>query len=144
MRKNKKPGIASYWSAVIRQLFFYREKRYKIQSAEHDFEGSFLLIDCMNGRRSGGGFMVTPHAVPDDGYFDVMLSSSLHWWKRLIYLPAIQKGKHTHLPFVTCYLTKEITITSSMRMEAHLDGEYMEGNAFVIKLLPRQFLFRVP
>jgi YegS/Rv2252/BmrU family lipid kinase len=144
MQKDKRPGIASYWLAVIRQLFFYREKSYSIRCATFSVEGEHLLIDCMNGRRSGGGFLVTPQATPDDGYLDVMACRSLKWWKRLWYLPVIQKGRHTNLPFVTCLRTKELIISGSKSMEAHMDGEYIESKEMTINVLPGRFLFRIP
>lgn len=144
MRKNKKPGIASYWTAVIRQLFFYRERSYVVQSHEYAAEGKHLLIDCMNGKRSGGGFLVAPEASASDGLLDVMLCTQLKWWKRLRYLPVIQKGLHTRLPFVTCYRTRELRISTQNYMEAHMDGEFMQAREMMIRILPGKFLFRIP
>lgn len=144
MRKNKKPGVASYWSAVIRQLFLYRESMCTIESNGYQVKQRVLLVDCMNGSRSGGGFLVTPHALPDDGLFDVMIAGSLSLWQRLRYLPVIQKGQHTGLPFVKYMHAQSLQVSFEQRMDAHVDGEYMEGNDFTIRMLPGQFFFRVP
>jgi diacylglycerol kinase family enzyme len=32
---------------------------------------SLLMVSIMNGRRMGGGFMMGPAALPDDGLFDL-------------------------------------------------------------------------
>lgn len=131
----KLPGKTSFLIAILKHILFYKEQPYSIQCAEKTVDGNFLMIDIANGKRFGGGFYVAPLAEPDDGLLDVNLVSKLSPWKRMGYLPVIEKGKHLSLSFVEHLRTKKITISSDQIMQAHIDGEYLEGREFVIEVL---------
>jgi diacylglycerol kinase family enzyme len=100
-------GKTSFLLSILKHIFFYREQWYRISSAEKTIENNFLMISIANGTRYGGGFYVAPLAKPDDGVFDTNLVSSLSPFKRLWYLPVIEKGKHLGLPFIDYYNTKK-------------------------------------
>ena len=138
---NKFGGKTSFMIFILKHIFFYKEQWYRISSAEKTIENNFLMISIANGTRYGGGFYVAPLAKPDDGLFDANLVSSLSPFKRLRYLPVIEKGKHPGLPFIDYYCTKKITITSNKLIQAHLDGEYLESNELIIEILPSHFNF---
>lgn len=134
-------GKTSFMLSILKHIFFYKEQWYRISSAEKTFENKFLMISIANGTRYGGGFYVAPMAKPDDGLFDVNLVSPLSPFKRLRYLPVIEKGKHLELPFINNFNTKKITINSNQPIQSHLDGEYLEADELVIEILPAHFNF---
>ena len=138
---NKFGGKTFFMIAILKHIFFYKEKHYTITSAEKRVEGPFLMISIANGTRYGGGFYVAPIARPDDGLFDTNLVTPLSPLKRLRYLPVIEKGKHLTLPFIDYYHTQKITIQSDQLIQAHLDGEYLEGHEMMINILPAHFNF---
>lgn len=139
--KSKK-GITGYWMTVVRNVFFYREQTCQITCSEFTEEKPILMVNAMNGKRSGGGFNVTPDAALDDGLFSILIIPRLPIWKRLRYLPAIEKGKHTKLPFLQYFKADRIRIVCTESMDAHLDGEYLSSREFEITLLKDKFLFR--
>ena len=138
---NKWFGKTSFLISILKHIFFYKEKQYTITSAEKTTEGKFLMISIANGTRYGGGFYVAPLAKPDDGLFDANLVKPLSPFKRLKYLPVIEKGKHLELAFIDYYNTKQINIKSDKPIQAHLDGEYLESNELIIEILPAHFNF---
>ena len=138
---NKWFGKTSFLISILKHIFFYKEKQYTITSAEKTTEGKFLMISIANGTRYGGGFYVAPLAKPDDGLFDANLVKPLPPFKRLKYLPVIEKGKHLELAFIDYYNTKQINIKSDKPIQAHLDGEYLESNELIIEILPAHFNF---
>jgi diacylglycerol kinase (ATP) len=138
---NKWGGKTSFMLAVLKHILFYKEQQYAITSAEKTVEGKFLMISIANGTRYGGGFYVAPLAKPDDGLFDANLVKPLTPFKRLRYLPVIEKGKHLELPFIDYYNTRKITIKSNHPIQAHLDGEYLESDELKIEMLPAHFNF---
>jgi diacylglycerol kinase family enzyme len=73
--------------------------------------------------------------------FDANLVQPLSPFKRLRYLPVIEKGKHLNLPFIDYYNTQKIIIKSNQPIQSHLDGEYLESNEFNIEILPAHFNF---
>ncbi len=138
---NKWGGKTSFMISILKHIFFYKERYYTITSAEKTVTGKFLMISIANGTRYGGGFYVAPLAKPDDGLFDANLVKPLSPFKRLRYLPVIEKGKHLDLPFIDYYNTQQITVKSDEPIQLHLDGEYLECNELIIKILPAHFNF---
>jgi diacylglycerol kinase family enzyme len=138
---NKWGGKTSFLISILKHIFFYKEQQYLISSAEKTIEGKYLMISIANGTRYGGGFRVSPKAKADDGLFDSVLVKPLSFFKRLKYLPVIEKGKHLGLPFIDYYNTTKITIKSDQPVQSHLDGEYLESKELNIEILPAHFNF---
>jgi len=141
-KKKTKTGKAAFMSTILRKVFFYRSKKYKMISEECNVESQNLLISVMNGHRAGGGFHIAPSSKIDDGLLDVVMVEKLHPFRRLRLLPVIEKGKHLELPFIKHFRTKKIVITSEQPMDAHLDGEYYSARRLEIEVLPAKYLFR--
>ncbi len=138
---NKWSGKTSFMLSILKHIFFYKEQLYTISSGEKTMEAAYLMISIANGTRYGGGFYVAPLARPDDGLLDANLVMPLSPFRRLRYLPVIEKGKHLGLPFNDHYQTKKIHIRSNRPIQAHLDGEYLESNELHIEILPAHFNF---
>jgi diacylglycerol kinase (ATP) len=138
---NKWGGKTFFMISILKHIFFYKEQYYSIVSAEKTVEGRFMMISVANGTRYGGGFFVAPLAKPGDGLLDVNLVKPLTAFKRLKYLPVIEKGKHLGLHFNDHYNTGKITIKSDQPIQAHLDGEYLESKELTIGVLPAHFNF---
>src|SRR6187401_636487 len=141
-KRKTKPGKAAFMSTILRKLFFYSSKKYKTISDEYKVEGQSLLISVMNGHRAGGGFHIAPSSSIDDGLLDVVMVEKLHPFRRLRWLPVIEKGKHLELPFIKHFRTKKLIVTSDQPMDTHLDGEYYSAKRLEIEVLPAKYLFR--
>ena len=141
-KKKTKTGKAAFMSTILRKVFFYRSKKYKTISDEYKVESQSLLISVMNGNRAGGGFHIAPSSAIDDGLLDVVMVEKLHPFRRLRWLPVIEKGKHLELPFIKHFRTKKLIITSEQPMDTHLDGEYSSAKRLEIEVLPAKYLFR--
>ena len=141
--KKKKTGKTSFLIAVLKKIFFYRSKKYKISSEGMPYpEQRQLMISITNGRRAGGGFHIAPVAAADDGLLDVIMIKAITPFLRLRWLPVIEKGKHLHLSFVKHFQTKKIIVESDQPIQSHLDGEGYTSGKIEIEILPAHFLFR--
>ena len=138
---NKFSGKTSFLFSIIKQIFQYKEQTYIIESREFKITAKYLMLSIANGTRYGGGFYVAPKAKPYDGLVDAILVSPLTPFKRLRYLPVIEKGKHLNLLFIKFFNTQKITIKSDQIIQAHLDGEYIEDYELSIEILPSHFNF---
>lgn len=71
-------GFPSYIVAALKTIFLYY--RAPVLCVEYD-DGTLtlpaLMVSVMNGRRMGGGFMMGPHARPDDGLFDLCVAQQV-------------------------------------------------------------------
>jgi YegS/Rv2252/BmrU family lipid kinase len=129
-------GHLGYLWIVIKKIFNFKEYRFKITFADKVYDEKFLLVAVNNSTRTGGGFFVTPNASLTDGKLDMLLCKPLGLFKRLRFLPVIEKGKHLHLPFIEYQQANNITIETAVNVYAQLDGELIEGNKFVFGILP--------
>jgi len=141
-RKRIITGHMAYLVTVLKKIFFYREPL--LQLEYNNIKGplrTFMII-VANGSRYGGGFMVAPQSVVDDGWLDLVVIRKIHPIKRCFYLPKVEKGQHLNLPFISVSKVKEITISAEKIIPAHVDGELIEDKEFRIEILPGKFLFR--
>ena len=140
--KKKLPGKTSYMLTILRLIFSYRSRHFTIFTGDKVITGKQLLVDISNGRRAGGGFHIAPAARADDGLLDLVIARSMSVWRRLIYLPVIEKGKHLGLSVITHDTVREVRIQSPDTISYHLDGEYAEANELLIQIREKAFLFR--
>lgn len=139
--KKKKAGKISYLLAILKMIFSYREQVFELTMTNRVIHKNLLMVNVMNGKRAGGGFHITPDAEVNDGLFQANVVGPLSVVKRLFYLPVIEKGKHSKLPFIDYFSTPNMIIKSSDYFHAHLDGEYVRAKEMEIKMLPAYFQF---
>jgi len=135
-------GHLGYLAVVIRKIFTFKEMYFTIHADNKKIEEKFLLVIANNSSRTGGGFMVTPNASVNDGKLDMLLCKPLSVWKRLRYLPVIEKGKHLQLPFISYSLVKKVLIEAENEVYAQLDGELIRSKVFDIEILPGKLLVK--
>ena len=135
-------GHLGYLWIVIRKIFTFKEFTFSIQSTNKKFNERFLLVIVNNSSRTGGGFMVSPKASLTDGKLDMILCKPLSLFKRLKYLPVIEKGKHLDQPFIYFHQEQEVYIECEKELLAQLDGELISGKSFNIKILPGRLLIK--
>ncbi|MBU1075900.1 MAG: diacylglycerol kinase family lipid kinase [Spirochaetes bacterium] len=145
MLKGKRwKGHWVYLSVVLKLLFTYREPVMIIKTKEKSIDQKVFLITVANGTTFGGGFKLTPDALLDDGLFDVCLIDPLNIAMRYKNYRTTLTGEHIKLDVVRIFRTKEIIIESPEEVFAHMDGEFIGGPPFHIKLLPSFLKIRIP
>lgn len=139
--KKKRPGKSSYLLSILKNILGYREKQCFIQMPGETISQECFMISIANAQRFGGGFKVTPKACFTDELLDVNVVGKISAFKRIRYLPVIEKGEHINLPFITYRQVPKITISCSEALNAHRDGEYFTEKEFEIEILPKRFSF---
>lgn len=139
--KKKLAGKASYLLSILKQIVSYHEKPCVLQMPGETITQDCFMISVANGRRYGGGFQVAPKASLNDGLLDINIVGRISSFKRMKYLPVIEKGEHLDLPFIQYRKADLVTISSATKLHAHMDGEYFYDNNFEIRLLPKRFSF---
>lgn len=96
--KTKLPGWIpphiGYMLSVVLKMFGYREQRMRITTDEDVRTAETLLIAVGIGRYYGGGIEILPHALDDDGLFDVCAIDRVSLGERIRLLPTMQSGAH--------------------------------------------------
>ena len=140
-RKKILPGHLGYLSIVLKKIFLYREKEMQIVIDNNSRNERIFMINIANGSRYGGGFLIAPQAIVNDGALDIVIIKSIAPWKRFFYLPKVETGKHLNLSIADVFKKNKIKVESAFMLPAHLDGELMEANKFEIEIIPAKILF---
>jgi len=102
---------------------------------------STLMISIMNGRRMGGGFMMAPQGLPDDGLFDLCIAEQVSRARIFALIPHFMRGTQAQQASIQTGRTSEISIEALQgNLPAHADGETIctHGKQLMVKLLPSQ------
>jgi YegS/Rv2252/BmrU family lipid kinase len=134
-------GKASYLLSILKHIVGYTEKECTIHINGEVIHEPCFMISVAGGKRYGGGFLVAPNASINDSLLDVNIVGRIAPFKRIKYLPVIEKGEHLHLPFIQYKQSGKVFIQSLVALHAHIDGEYFASKEFIIECLPSRFSF---
>jgi YegS/Rv2252/BmrU family lipid kinase len=131
-------GTLLYLIAVIRALAHYPSPVMRVTWNEGETTRPLLMVSVGNGRRTGGGFFVTPDAVQDDGLLDLGVAKALPRLQILKLLPKVMRGTHKNDPAIMLTRTTHVTIESDYPLPVHADGEviYTDAKRLDISIQP--------
>ncbi|HRG21796.1 MAG TPA: diacylglycerol kinase family protein [Saprospiraceae bacterium] len=135
-------GHLGYLSVVIRLIFSFVENNLTLSWDNHRKSQPCLLCQVSNSSRTGGGFMVAPHAKIDDGLLNLTFCGAKSILGRLLFLPKVEKGKHLSVKGVETYPITKVRIEAPGAIPYQLDGELRTGNCFDFKLADQKLLVR--
>ncbi len=127
------PGLMQYLAALGAALVRYRPIPLRVTVSSGDakpivLDSSVLLTAVTVGPSVGGGFQLSPNAVPDDGLLDLFLVGRLGVVKVLRYLPGILRGSGIPRPEISQLQGTQVHIqrTDGHGLAFEVDGELME------------------
>ncbi|HJQ68715.1 MAG TPA: diacylglycerol kinase family protein [Blastocatellia bacterium] len=135
-------GRARFIAAALRAL-----DRYKLRSVEVTLDGELQkkiesnLLVVANGRFAGGGMMLAPNALLDDGLLDVVLTDGATRLDVIRELPRINRGSYLKNPKVKEARAREVLITTDEPMAIDIDGEMVGYTPARMSVLPAAVRF---
>ena len=99
-------------------------------------QGRFLLVLASIGPRCGGGMRLTPRAVVDDGWLDVLTLAPLTLAGALRRLPKLFDGRLAGDPAFRVVRCRTATIASAPPCGVELDGQLSGTTPLTISILP--------
>jgi YegS/Rv2252/BmrU family lipid kinase len=119
-------GVPLYLTAVFKALLSYDSPDLAIELPGGErITGPRLLVSVGNGICAGGGFYLTPDALPDDGRLELCIVEELSRRRILSLLPKAMNGSHTDKPGVVMRTAPAVKISSTVTYHLHIDGEYL-------------------
>lgn len=139
-------GLWLYFTALMHVLFneFYSHHVRLTWENEPTVEDDLLIVAATIGSTYGGGFLITPNAVPDDGLLEICTIDPLSLPEALVRLPFVVMGKHTKMKPVTMGRRTSFVLESDDPIPAQIDGEVLVDRRFEVAVLPRSVEYLVP
>lgn len=97
--------------------------------------GLYAFAVC-NSRLIGGGKLIAPEAIIDDGLLDVCLIESMPAMEFVALLRKVAQGSHVDDPRVHYIRASELAITFDRPIKINTDGEVLEVAACEYRVLP--------
>jgi YegS/Rv2252/BmrU family lipid kinase len=118
-------GFINYVVAALRTIFLYfNAPTLHIEYDNQERNQPALMVSIMNGRRMGGGFMMAPSALTDDGLLDLCIVGQLSRLGILKLIPKFMNGTQPAHPQVKTGNAMKIQVLAMDGViPAHADGE---------------------
>ena len=130
-------GNLVYAYAAFRTLATWRPADFTvtIDGERHEHRGYSVAV--ANSKAFGGGMLIAPDALLDDGLFDVVLTGEESKLSFVRNLPKVFKGTHVELDVITVLRGAEVEISASRPFEIYADGEHIADLPAKLRLLRR-------
>ena len=134
-------GFAKYLLGLARTfLFYYDAPQVTIRYDDREISDRIMMLTVSNGRRHGGGFIITPEATLDDGRLDLCIVRRVGRLGILQLIPKFLQGVHVDDARVQMDRGGRVVVEVPDGLATHLDGEIFCDAArwLDIEILPRR------
>ena len=137
-------GPLAYALTGLKKMGALRPRRGYFSGPGFEYRGEWLIFAVGNGRVTGGGTAITPHASVRDGLLDVCIIEAMPRaeFARLTLL--VRKGEHLGHPAVRYAQLPELTVESSRSMAVNVDGEPVNARRLVYRAIAGGLMVHVP
>ncbi|HEU0249113.1 MAG TPA: diacylglycerol kinase family protein [Solirubrobacteraceae bacterium] len=144
-------GDLVYAYGALRALIGWRPARFTITlepdgdaDARQTCEIVGYSVAAANSRAYGGGMLLAPTALLDDGMLDVVAIERVNKARFLANLPKVFKGTHVKLDSVRCRRVREVQIASDRPFTLYADGDPIAELPTRVRALPGAVSVLVP
>lgn len=137
-------GRLAYLIGGAQVLLDYEPVRTRVVLDDDAFEASLYAFAVCNAPLVGGGRLIAPEAVIDDGLFDVCLIHGMPTVEFVGLLASVSAGEHVHDDRVDYIRARQVTLDFDRSIPLNTDGQVFEGKHCEYQLLPRAARFLVP
>ena len=132
-------GKHRYTIASIYYIFKKKSREAKVVIDGEKRKGSFLFILNLNTIHTGTAMKAAPHALFNDGLFDIIiLNKEISRFNLMKLLPKIFSGNHIQSKYVEYIQAKEISISPKKQGLLNIDGEVKCYTPIKISIIPNR------
>ncbi len=138
LRMERLRGALAYICAAVKEVFRFKAFPVCLSGEDWSEEHTCVSLGIANGKYCGGGFKLAPLAEIADGLIDIAAIEDFAKLERLIRLPQARKGSHLKLSRVHYRQERMVTVSSPVRLIAHIDGEpyQLPRDGFQVTVVP--------
>ncbi len=129
-------GTSAYLLTALKNLVGYSPVEMEISIDGNTFVREVALVAIGNGKYYGGGMMVTPGAVIDDGLFDICIAGDLTRLELVNMMIRVFSGEHVKHPKVEIVRGRNVLIRSKHEVWCQADGEIIGKAPLEFEVVP--------
>ncbi len=130
-------GHLVYLYAGLRTLATWRPARFTVTIDGESREFSGYSVAAANNKAFGGGMLLAPDALLDDGELDVVIIGQIGKLRYLANLPKVFKGTHVEKEGVTVLRGAEVEIRADRPFAVYADGDHLADLPATVRVLHR-------
>jgi diacylglycerol kinase (ATP) len=137
-------GRVSFFAALLRVFAGWRNTELEVDVAGEKRSGKMTNLIVANGRYQGGGMLIAPEAVPDDGLFDVLVIGDITKRDFVLNVGKIYRGTHLSHPKIDLLRGARVSVDAEVPVPLELDGEQPGTTPATFDVVPAALRLRVP
>lgn len=136
-------GRLAYLIGGAQALFEFEPAQASIslEPGNHRLSHTLYAFAVCNSRLIGGGRLIAPDAVIDDGLLDVCLIEGMSALEFVALLRKVADGDHVSDPRVLYMQAASVTLDFEREVKVNTDGEVFEGTRCSYRVLPKAARF---
>lgn len=128
-------GKLQYYLSLIASLIKLKWKHFTVRTDGVCHEHTAMITAVCNGNYIGGGMMISPRSLVDDGKLRVVIVNKVPKWRIPQALLSFLNGKIFSLPFVSEYICEEADFTTDFKPVLNADGELLRADRFDCRIV---------
>ena len=129
-------GKLAYLVGGARVLLDYEPLAATVTNGADASDASLLAFAVCNSRLIGGGRLIAPHAVIDDGWLDVCLIHAMPALEFVALLSRVSSGDHVDDDRVAYFRTQALELVFDRAIRINTDGQVLEAARCRYDVLP--------
>ena len=136
IKRVTRSGKLSFLLTALKVLLTFDYTHTVIEADGQVYQGEFIIAGAANGRYIGGGMMMFPEALLDDGLLDLLMVERRSRLKILRAFPLIYSGRHLDQSGIKYVKAAAISIKTDRPIFIELDGEVPGYTDVSLSVLP--------
>jgi diacylglycerol kinase (ATP) len=116
-------GLLVYLATAVVSMVRFESPPVRLETPDFSYEGAMTILAVHGGPTSGGGFNLTPAAIPDDGLLDATLVPGIGPLGRVPRLVAAMKGTLGKLEGTVELQAPWLELHFDRDLPMHVDGD---------------------
>ena len=136
-KEKGRSGVLIYLINILTSLLKYKNIQAEVIIDGKKTEDEIFTISLGIGKYAGGGMMLTPNAVPDNGSFDLTVIKKMKKIEIIRSLPKLYNGTILKHPRVESFTGRNILINADPVAYLEADGESLGHTPVEFNILPK-------
>lgn len=138
-------GKMAYLKGLIKTLSSYTPGKISVRIDDKEpIEDIMFSLNVANCKYSGGGMLIAPHALPDDGEFAITLIKNVSKLRIGANIYRLFNGTLDRVDQIELLKGKKITVDASQETMLEVEGELLGYAPFEFEIMPSAIELLVP